>query len=514
MLDCLSVAFAFLPTRDFGCALRCSRTWFTVGCRQTAWPTTSVEAVTAAIQANAYGQSAARRITVNATNTRRRRGLQRARHSVLWRKVEDVHVWTEGDRWANKDSLAALQRSDDAALRAVACLPAVKVLNLGLFGPTSQAVQTCFTALAPKLECLLSNVAGVAVVGNLSVLTQLRSLAIKIQRPYWPSVQPMGTGLATQLAKALSALTCLQYFHYEDTQTNVWHHPPARFPEGYESESSEAEARGVLMAVHELSARHALRDVSLCWRLHGMDDEIGPMDLSALQCSPLPPTLPAPPPLRIGSLQLNTVPTAAALATLSHLPGLTQLEWTCYMSAMSKAVHSILAESDGKEEPRQVQSLHTLRLEHLREGSLATLYPRMSLSMLEYFIARFPALEVLHLDGMFLPPDAWPLMPRWTRLRELHIKTALQLSVVQVQLLLQWSSWQVIHIDPARRGSACGCKWRLVRLASPLLDWSTLRLVHDAPEGADAHSHSSGEYCLQPVYCPTDATSIVSYVWE
>lgn len=123
--------------------------------------------------------------------------------------------------------------------------------------------------------------------------------------------------------------------------------------------------------------------------------------------------------------------------------------------------------------------------------------------MLEFLIAMAPELEELHLENVELRPDEWAVMPQWICLRELHVCASSELTVGQIRVLQGWGSWQVIHLYPARSATSCGCHWRLTRQSSnsSLLHSAnvtdSIRLVQDAPQNADEHGHSSGEYRLR-----------------
>lgn len=317
--DCLSLAFAFLPIRDYACVLRCSRTWHAVARQKTAWPSVSVDAVTDSIRNNEYNRSACRRVVINVNRSLLRRGLQCASQSSVWgKRIEDLHVWAGGYKPSGD---GAPKNYDDAALRAVASLPALRVLNLGLIAPSAAAVRACFTQHAPKLEILLSNVPNEAVLSSLSMLLHLRSLAVKITRLLWARSYPIGSGHGALLAKALLALTQLRYPHYEDAGFGPLAYPVAAPPPtlGEELESPKGEAGQVLTAVSHLSTHHALRHLSLRWRRSCRGEEPGMLDLA--------PLLQHPSGLQLEHLQLDLRTTASAMVALLALATRTRLDW-------------------------------------------------------------------------------------------------------------------------------------------------------------------------------------------
>ncbi len=324
VLDCLCLALGFIPTRDFARAIRCCRTWHAAGSRKTAWPSVSVEAVTNSIVHSQYNHSGCRRIAVNINRSLLRRGLQCARHSCFWSRIEDIHVWTGG----YKPSGGAPPKSyDDAALRAVSTLQTVRVLNLGLSAPSDDAVHECFTYLASKLQVLLTNVPGGAVLSCLPMLVHLRSLAVKMTRLPWARSQLIGTGQGTLLARALPTLQQLRFLHYEDADVEPslpW--TVAVVGPDEELESPVEEARQVLLATSHLSRHHVLRQLSLRWKRSCLGDEPGP---GLLDLTPLIQHQSASP-LQLHSLQLDLRTTASARAALQALSMLVEIEWRCH----------------------------------------------------------------------------------------------------------------------------------------------------------------------------------------
>ena len=485
--DCLGISWSYLSMNDFARVIRCNKVWHAVGRRNTAWPRMSMEVVSSLIFANDYAATAARRISVNVNRTRSRRGLMRTRHNPILSKIEDLHIWTSGGN-----------RYDDAALTAVSHLPRLKMLNLGLNRPSHQAVRECFTRLAPTLECLLSNVPQTAVVASLSLLTCLQVLVIRIDRSQCARVHLVGQGPASLLATALPVLTMLHALHYEDSHvlTMRWS-APVVLQEGQERALAEAEAFQVVTAVRDLSAHHALRQVSFRWRGSQIAYEHGIFDLTPL----------ATPHCRLNSLQLDMAPTILNLASVSRLPALVTLEWLCSLDLLADEIDdSSLLAQQAQPMPPCSSSLRSLRLRNLcTEPQSLSLCRVMKPGVLPYLIALAPELEELRLSHVHLRTNDWFLLPQWSRLRVLYLQEALELSSSQIHMLRRWPSWQVIHLNPARRGtsSSCGCHWRLVRRKGCDDNYSHCHshndhvfLIQDAPLDADQHDHASCEHQL------------------
>jgi hypothetical protein len=199
----------------------------------------------------------------------------------------DVHIWT-GKSFHRQEQLQVRPKQyDDDALRAILRLP-LKALNVGLTRPSCQAVHECFTRISSKLECLISNVPGVVIVGNLHLLVHLTVLVVKIHRD-GATVQTIGCGPATQLARGLLALHELQSLHYDDRNVDalLWAAPVQLRPD-QEHTSAVKEAREVLIAVRHLSMEHKLRNLSIRWRnsmvTHQSDVlDLGPLDGALLE---------------------------------------------------------------------------------------------------------------------------------------------------------------------------------------------------------------------------------------
>lgn len=491
LLDCLSLSWSYLHIGDYARVIRCNRAWFTVGCQNTAWPPTLVEAISSSLDAEAYDSGAARRASVNVNRTRGRRGLQRACHSPIWIKLEDVHIWTGASFHRQQQTgVEEEPKHDDAALRAVLRLPKLKVLNLGLTRLSHEAVHECFTAVSSKLECLISNVPTVAVVANLHILRHLRVLVIKIHRPDWAPVHSIGCGPASQLASALATLQQLQSLHYDDRNVDalMWAAPVQLQPD-QERASPVSEAREVLVAVRNLSVQHMLRKLSIRWRHSVVTHQSCGLDLTPLGDA------------RLERVQLDIfVPTAVNLLALAALPALVRLEWLCSMSLLAEVIEFSAPPQ------QQASALRYLRLRHHRNDQ-SSLYPLMRSGVIAFWAAVAPALEELDVSGVRMRAEDWTLLARWPQLRELRIYAPLELSLAQLSVLQRWSSWQVIHLNPARRGGpSCDCRWRLTRRMQRSWNndgfyshdsWSNLRLFQESPPNADEHGHVSSEYVLR-----------------
>jgi hypothetical protein len=497
LLDCLSLSWSFLCIRDFARAIRCSRAWLTVGRRRTAWPPISIATITRSIELEAYDTSAARRASVNVNRTAGRRGLQRACHSPIWKNLEDVHIWTGKTFHRQQPDQVRPKQYDDDALRAVLRLAQLKSLNLGLTRPSCQAVLECFTRVSSTLECLISNVPTVAVVTNLHILSHLRVLVIKIHRPDWAPVHTIGSGPASQLANALPALLQLQSLHYDDRNVDalLWA-APVQIHSDEERASPLKEARAVLVAVRNLSVDHKLSKLSIRWRNSVVTHQSDALDLSPLEGA------------RLDTVQLDIfVPTAANLLALVTLPALIQLEWLCSMNLLAEVIQYSAPPK------HQASALRCLRLRHHRSEQ-SSLYPLVGPGVLAYWVAVAPALEQLEVSGVRMKARDWTLLAQWSQLRELRIYAPLELCLDQISAFQRWSSWQVIHLNPARRGGpSCGCRWRLTRRMQR--SWNSdgfnshnLRLIQTSPPDSDEHGHVSSEYMLRlkPVQMTDDDT--------
>lgn len=495
--DCISLCLSFLSTADFARASRCCTSWHAIARLNTSWPRVSIQATAKLILANDYAGSNVRRISVNVNQARMRRGLMRVRHSPIWNKVEDVHIWTGGFYRLRQESFdKPPQRHEDAVLRAVSHLTALKALNLGLSRASHPAVLECFTRLAPRLECLLSNVPSTPVVASLALLTGLRVLVIRIDRSKRVAKQGIGQGPASRLAVALHALTQLTALHYEDegVVSGGWD-APAVLLEDEERVSSEAEACQVVTAVRDLSVQYALRAFSFRWRHSVLAQERSVLDLSVLAGQG------GAGPAQLEQIQLDLNLTATNVALLSSLPALSKLELRC--SFDDALAEDIQCPSSASSRPSLLSSssLRCLQLHH-RPRQQRPLCSLMRRSALEFFIAMVPELEELHLNDVEVEAERWALLPQWIRLREVHLHASLELTGSQIRVLQGWRSWQVIHLYPTGSATSCGCRWRLTRESSnPSLLHSAnviggIRLIQDAPSNADEHGHSSGEYQL------------------
>ena len=486
LLDCLSLSFSFLKIREFARAMRCSQAWLAVGRKRTAWPRTCIDTIWRSVEAASFDLSGARRASVNVNRTSGRRGLQRACHSPVWSQLADIHIWsgkTFHRQQQQQQQQVRTKLHDDDVLRAIFRLP-LKALNLGLTRPSCQMVHECFTRISSTLECLISNEPTMAVVGSLHLLVHLSALVIKVHRDGAP-VQPIGSGPASQLARALSVLHELQSLHYDDRNVDalMWVAPVQLRPD-QEQTSPVTEAREVLTAVRKLSVEHRLRNLSIHWRSSVVACRADVLDLSPLGDAPLT------------EVQLDTyVPTAANLLALVALPALCRLTWRCCMTLLADVIQHAAPP------PQQASALRSLRLHH-HESDQTALYPLVGQGVLAWWAACAPALQQLNVSGARMRTSDWYVLPEWSQLKELRMCAPLELSVESIRLLEGWSSWQTIDFNPSRRPSAaCGCNWSLTRRRMQRggfwTSGSPLRLHQTSPPTADEHGHATNEYELR-----------------
>lgn len=501
--DCMSLCQSFLSTADFARASRCCTSWHAIAHLNTSWPRVSIQATAKLILANDYAGSNVRRISVNVNQARMRRGLMRVRHSPIWNKVEDLHIWTGGFYRPRQESFdKPPQRYEDAVLRAVSHLTALKALNLGLSRASHPVVRECFTRLAPRLESLLSNVPSTSVVASLALLTGLRVLVIRIDRSPRVVKQGIGQGPASRLAVALHALTQLTALHYEDEDvvSGGWD-APAVLLEDEERVSSEAEACQVVTAVRDLSVQHALRAFSFRWQHSVLAQERSVLDLSVLAGQGGGAAA------QLEQIQLDLNLTATNVASLSTLPALSKLELRCsFDDGLAEEIETLQCSSSASSPSSLLSSssLRCLQLHH-RPRHQRPLCSLMRHSVLEFFIAMAPQLEELHLNDVEVEAERWALLPQWIRLREVHLHACLELTGSQIRVLQGWRSWQVIHLYPtgSSRSSSCGCHWRLTRQSPSPARLSSanfidgIRLIQDAQPDSDRHGHSSEKYRLR-----------------
>ena len=238
--DHLSPALSFLDTKDFGCALRVSKRWHSIGRLNSAWPAIDIAALTAGPLHSGMGSVVmmqrgytSPRVFIDVFHGTAGNEFWKDRPtngavaalvaSALW-APQTRHLQLQGG-WDNDTS---------KELEAAAKLPNLTSLALNAFHVTEDAAKAAFSAMAPRLVALSAYQGRLRPCGRfLPLLVNLRSLSFH--------------GAIT--ADMLSSLSQMEYLHL---------HAPVR-----DNVEVVPISDAVYGAIRRLSVEHKLRSFKL-----------------------------------------------------------------------------------------------------------------------------------------------------------------------------------------------------------------------------------------------------------